>query len=46
MASTPPEAGVLPILYNVQPNRGSPRGGQTVTLTGRYFTRNPRPDPE
>ncbi|MBI4917998.1 MAG: IPT/TIG domain-containing protein [Acidobacteria bacterium] len=33
-----PDAGVLPILYDVEPNRGSPRGGQTVTLTGRYFT--------
>ncbi len=32
-----PDAGVLPILYNVQPNRGSPRGGELLTLTGRYL---------
>ncbi len=32
-----PDTGV-PLLYSVVPSRGSPRGGDTVVLSGRYFT--------
>ena len=31
-----PNTGV-PLLYSVQPSRGSPRGGDTVTLAGKNF---------
>lgn len=32
-----PDTGV-PMLYGVTPSKGSPRGGETVTLTGKNFT--------
>jgi hypothetical protein len=32
-----PDTGV-PLLYSVQPNKGNPRGGETVILTGSNFT--------
>ena len=32
-----PDTGV-PLLYSVSPNRGDPRGGETITLTGKNFT--------
>ena len=32
-----PDSGV-PLLYSVVPSRGSPRGGETVVLTGKNFT--------
>jgi len=32
-----PDSGV-PLLYNIVPSKGSPRGGETVVITGKNFT--------